>query len=399
MSTNLVFNAGLEGKSDLQVSIDASVPELNVKVESSVIRLFGRQIMEKAESTLRELGVNRGNILLKDDGALDHVIAARIEAASRKANLAPLPRLTSPTREMAVKDRLRRSRMYIPGNQPDLMTNAGLFGADSYILDLEDSVSPDQKLDARVLVRRTLQNANLFFEKTEIIVRINPLSGPFGKDDLAEIVPMLPHVILIPKCDSPEDVAQAEEIVGKIEKSHQIAGRILFMPLIETVKGIVNSARIAAASPRNVALCFGAEDFTRDMGVTRTREGRETLQARAQMVWAAKAAGIQAIDTVFSDVGDDEGLFNSSLEAKSLGFVGKGVIHPRQIPIVHRAFAPTEAEIEEAKKIVEALRKAEQAGSGVVALGSKMVDAPVAERARKVIALAKQIGVPGMENL
>ena len=399
MSTNLVFNAGLEGKSDIQVSIDASVPELNVKVESSVIRLFGRQIMEKAESTLRELGVNRGNILLKDDGALDHVIAARIEAASRKANLAPLPRLTSPTREMAVKDRLRRSRMYIPGNQPDLMTNAGLFGADSYILDLEDSVSPDQKLDARVLVRRTLQNANLFFEKTEIIVRINPLSGPFGKDDLAEIVPMLPHVILIPKCDSPEDVAQAEEIVGKIEKSHQIAGRILFMPLIETVKGIVNSARIAAASPRNVALCFGAEDFTRDMGVTRTREGRETLQARAQMVWAAKAAGIQAIDTVFSDVGDDEGLFNSSLEAKSLGFVGKGVIHPRQIPIVHRAFAPTEAEIEEAKKIVEALRKAEQAGSGVVALGSKMVDAPVAERARKVIALAKQIGVPGMENL
>ncbi len=396
MSEPTIFTSGLEGKSDLIVTYEPAAP-FEIAVESSVKKLFGRHIREQAERTLQEFSVSKGKLSIKDDGALDFIIAARIEAALRKAGAAKAPLLTPPDRTPAEKDRLRRSRLYLPGNQPDLMLNAGLFGADSLILDLEDSVAPDQKLDARILVRRTLREAHRLFPGTELIVRVNPLTGPFGYDDLREIVPALPHLLLLPKCDSDRDVKEADREAAAIERELGIVGRVLFMPLIETVKGTVNALAIAQASPRNVALCFGAEDFTRDLGVPRTREGKETLQARSQIVYAAKVAGLQAIDTVFSDVGDDEGLRASCLEAKGLGFVGKGVIHPRQIAIVHQAFAPTEAELEEAKKIMDAMKRAVETGAGVVSLGSKMVDAPVAERAKKLIAAAKQMGLPGLE--
>lgn len=398
MSTPTIFTSGLEGKSDLIATYEPAAP-FEVVIESSVQKLFGRHIRERAEQTLQEFKVNKGRLVIKDDGALDFIIAARIEAVLRKAGAAKAPPFKPIDRTPAEKDRLRRSRLYLPGNQPDLMLNAGLFGADSLILDLEDSVAPDQKVDARILVRRILGEAHRLFPATELIVRVNPLSGPFGYEDLREIVPALPHLLLLPKCDTDHDIKEADREVTAIEREFGLQGRILFMPLIETVKGVVNALAIAQASGRNVALCFGAEDFTRDLGVPRTREGKETLAARSQIVYAAKVAGIQAIDTVFADVGDDQGLLASSLEAKSLGFVGKGVIHPRQIPIVHQAFAPTAAEIEEARKIVEAMQRAVETGAGVVSLGTKMVDAPVAERARKVIALAKQLGLPGVEGL
>jgi len=288
--------------------------------------------------------------------------------------------------------------LYLPGNNPDLAVNSGLFGADSYILDLEDSVAPDQKFDARIMVRTTLEKGGNFFAGSEIIVRINPLSSPYGIDDLKEVVPARPHLILIPKCNSAEDIKKAEEIVLEIEKEHNITDKVLFMPLFETVLGVVNAPAVASASDRNVAMCFGAEDFTRDMGVPRTREGKETLQARTQVVFAAKASELQAIDTVFSDIADEEGLFNSCLDAKSIGFCGKGVIHPKQIKIVHKAFAPSQKDIDEAKQIVDALKIAKEKGSGVISLGSKMIDAPVAARAQKLIELAKKMGFSGLEN-
>ena len=393
------FVAGVEGnKSDCIVSFDPTPAELEIQLQSSVIKLFGRHLKEQAGRSLAELGVKHGRLAVTDDGALDHILASRIESACRRANVAKRLKIALPKREPAVKDRLRRTRLYIPGNQPDLMINAGLFGADCLILDLEDSVAPAQKPDARVLVRKTLELAHLFFPQGELIVRINPLRSPFGYDDLEEIIPALPHVILIPKCEEAADVTDVERVVLEQEQRHGIEGRILLMPLIETARGVVNAPAIAAASKRNVALCFGAEDFTRDLGVTRSREGHETLLARQQIVMAAKAAGIDPIDTVFSDVGDETGLYNSAVEARNLGFVGKGVIHPRQIPVVHRAFAPSEAELEEAKKIVAALREAEASGSGVVSIGSKMVDAPVAARAKKVIDLAKKLQMKGAEE-
>ncbi|MBF0546350.1 MAG: HpcH/HpaI aldolase/citrate lyase family protein [Candidatus Riflebacteria bacterium] len=399
MSESSVFKAGCEGKSDLIVSFEPGFPGFEIVVESSIKKLFGSLIKKTAEEACSFFGVKAGKLSIKDDGALDFSIWARIEAVFRMSGKATSPKAQIPKREPAQKDRLRRSRLYIPGNQPDLMINAGLFGADSIILDLEDSVAPSQKVESRILVRRMLESASTFFPAGELIVRVNPLKGPFGRDDLMEIIPSLPHVILIPKCETASDIVEIEQIVNQIEEKHGIQGRTLFMPLIETGKGVVNAAGVASASPRNVALCFGAEDFTRDLGISRTKDGKETFLARQQIVLAAKSANIQAIDTVFSDVGDEAGLLSSALEAKSLGFVGKGLIHPRQIDPVHRAFAPTEQELDDAKKIVAAFREAEKTGSGVVALGSKMIDAPVAERARKVLDLAKKIGMKGAEEI
>jgi citrate lyase subunit beta / citryl-CoA lyase len=387
LSKNLIFKSGSEGKSDLIVVFDPNYSGFEIAIESSVKNLFGKLIRKTAEEACSFFGVESGKLHIKDDGALDFIIWARIEAVLRMAGKASLP-IKVPIRLPAQKDRWRRSRLYIPGNQPELMLNAGLFGADSIILDLEDSVAPSQKFESRILVRCMLENAEAFLPTGEIIVRINSIRGSFGRSDLFEIVPSLPHVLLIPKCESAADVINVEQLVLEIEEKHGIQSRVLLMPLIETGKGVVNAPAIASASPRNVALCFGAEDYTNDLGIARTREERETFFARQQIVLAAKAADIQAIDTVFSDVGDEAGLIASAQEAKSLGFVGKGIIHPRQVEPVHKAFAPTRHELEEAKKIVAALKEAHKEGLGVASLGSKMIDAPVAERAQKIINLA-----------
>ena len=166
------------------------------------------------------------------------------------------------------------------------------------------------------------------------------------------------------------------------------------MPIIESARGIMNAYEIAAASDMNCALAIGLEDYTADIGTQRTDEGRESFFARSMIVNAAKAAGIQAIDTVYSDITNMEGLYNNVIEAKSLGFDGKGCIHPRQIPVIHQAFAPTIEEIEKAKKIVQAFEEAKSKGLGVISLGSKMIDAPIVKRAQRTIHLAILNGMP-----
>ena len=283
------------------------------------------------------------------------------------------------------KDRPRRSRLYLPGNEPKFFPNAGLHKPDGIILDLEDSVSPLEKDAAQLLVRNSLRAIN--FYGSERMVRINQL--PRGLDDLRFVVPHNVHVILIPKVETAEQVKQVEAKVNELKREFRVRREIYFMPIIESALGVVNAYQIAAASENNCALAIGLEDYTADIGAQRTNEGRESFYARSALVNAAKAAGIQAIDTVFSDVNDMEGLRQSVLEAKSLGFDGKGCIHPRQIPVVHEAFAPTEEEIEKAKKIVEAFEEAERKGLGVVSLGSKMIDPPVVKRALRTLELAK----------
>jgi citrate lyase subunit beta/citryl-CoA lyase len=160
------------------------------------------------------------------------------------------------------------------------------------------------------------------------------------------------------------------------------------MPIIESAKGVIKSFEIASASKSNCSLAIGLEDYTADIGTQRTEEGKESFFARSMVVNAARAAGIQPIDTVYSDVSNMEGLRQSVVEAKSLGFEGKGCIHPRQVKVVHEAFAPTTEEIEKAKKIVDAFEEAEKKGLGVVSLGSKMIDPPVVKRAIRTIDLA-----------
>lgn len=397
MSENFI-RVGRDEKGDLVVEISREKSGgLRVNVQSSVLALYGEKIERTVMEMLQELGIQHATVSINDHGALDFVIRARMEAAARQ--LAEVKEIkTLPIRQRAtVKDRLRRTRLYIPGNNPDLMINAGLFCADCIILDLEDSVAPAEKFAARILVRWALQE--LDFGNSERIVRINPLSSPFGKDDLEMIVPALPDTLLIPKCEAAADILEIEKIVEQVEKRNQITSPIYFMPLIESAKGVLHAYEIATATARNVALCFGAEDFSADIGVERTAEGRESFMARSLIVLAAKSAGIQALDTVFSDVQDVEGLVASTREALSLGFDGKGVIHPAQIKPIHQVFSPTVEQIEKARQIVQALKEAQAKGLGVVALGTKMIDAPVAARAEKILARAKALGLlPEPEN-
>jgi len=286
------------------------------------------------------------------------------------------------------RDRFRRSRLYLPGNEPKFFVNAGIHKPDGIILDLEDSVTPSQKDAAQTLVRNALRQVN--FYGAERMVRINQI--PRGLEDLDFIVPHNVHVILIPKCESGDHVYEVEKRTRELLKDHDISDPVYLMPIIESALGTIKSYEIASTSKYVIALAVGLEDYTADIGTQRTTEGKESFWMRSQIVNAARAAGVQPIDTVFSDVGDMDGLRESVLEAKSLGFEGKGCIHPRQIAVVNEAFAPSESDITKAKKIVRAFEEAEAQGLGVVSLGSKMIDPPVVKRALKTVALATATG-------
>ncbi|MBN2357609.1 citrate lyase acyl carrier protein, partial [candidate division KSB1 bacterium] len=305
--TSKKTKVGRDEKSDVVVELTpAKSGGLRVTLESSVKDLFGEQIERTVLNTLQALGVQHAQIHLQDNGALDFVIQARIEAAARQAGHVVELERSEGRKKKGFRDRLRRTRLYLPGNNPDLMINAGLFAADCLILDLEDSVAPSDKFAARILVRNAL--IKLDFGASERIVRINPLSSPFGKEDLEMIVPALPDTLLIPKCETAKDVLAVDRMVTELEKKARVSAPLYFMPLIESAKGVWHAFEIASASPRNVALCFGAEDFTADIGAERTVEGTESFVAKSLVLLAAKAAGLQAIDTVFSDVQDMEGL-------------------------------------------------------------------------------------------
>lgn len=361
---------------------------IDIELKSKVGALYGKSIENQIREMCDYFELGHLKIYCEDYGALPFVLAARFENAvnnlfnfSEKEYLLPFDvKNLYPT----YKDKLRRSRLYLPGNEPKFFINAGLHSPDGIILDLEDSVAPSEKEAARLIVRNALRSVD--FYRAERMVRINQI--PAGLEDLQYIVPHNVQVILIPKCESAEQIKAVEDEVLKIKSVNKIKADIYFMPIIESAKGIIKAYEIASASQYNCALAIGLEDYTADIGTQRTAEGKESIFARSMLINAAKAAGIQPMDTVFSDVSDMEGLRQSVLEAKSLGFEGKGCIHPRQIKVVHEAFAPAFDEIEKAKKIVTAFEEAEKKGMGVVSLGSKMIDAPVVKRAQRTISLA-----------
>ncbi|HNT92266.1 MAG TPA: CoA ester lyase, partial [Bacteroidales bacterium] len=280
-------------------------------------------------------------------------------------------------------------RLYLPGNNPGMFLNAGLHSPDGVILDLEDSVAPDRKDEARILVRNALRAVN--FYGAERMVRIN--QGERGLEDLEMVIPHNVHLILVPKCEDAETVRIIDRKIRDIKDKEGQSERIFLMPIIESARGVENAGEIAAASESVVAMAIGLEDYTADLGVQRTKEGGESIYARNRIVVASKAAGIQPIDSVFSDVGDMEGLLQNVLSAKAMGFEGMGCIHPRQIAVIRKGFSPSEEEMEKAKKIVIAYRDAREKGLGVVALGTKMIDAPVVARAEKTISLAVRLGL------
>ncbi len=392
--------AGRQGdkvRSDLYVVFERTAEGgIEIELSSKVGLYYGDAIETQARETLAGLGIEHGRLTIEDKGALPFVITGRIEAAVRRsgAETKDLGNGKRKAPKASAADRLRRSRLYLPGNEPKFMTNAGLHGPDGIILDLEDSVHPDEKDAARVLVKSALRA--LSFEGAERMVRINQL--PLGLTDLEDIVLADPELILIPKV---EEASEIEAVDAKITEIQAARGRtrpLWLMPILESALGIENAFAIASASERVIALTIGLEDYTADLGVVKTKDGGESHYARCRMVNAAKAAGCQAIDSVYGDVGDMEGLRNWALRSRSLGFEGMGCIHPRQIPVLHEAYAPTKVEIDKALRIVAAFRAAEAQGLGVVSLGSKMVDPPVVNRALKLVAQAKAMGLVSKED-
>lgn len=386
-------NYGKTVRSDCMATFELTTSGgVQIELISKIKDYFGDHIIDLARKELEFFGIENARLKIEDRGSLDYVIAARIEAAikqqietDKEFLLDIIPQNTDQT----AKDKPRRSRLYLPGNTPKLALNAGIHKPDGIILDLEDSVAPAKKAEAAILVRNSLRSVN--FYGAERMVRINQL--PAGLSDLEMVVPHNVNLILIPKCETAEQLKQVNIKIAEIKKTKNLNYNIWLMPIIESALGVINSYQIACCE-NVVGMAIGLEDYTADLGTQRTAEGNESFFARSQVVNSARAAKIQPIDSVFSDVNDMEALKQNVLVSKSLGFDGMGCIHPRQIPVIHECYAPTEKEIEKAQKIVAAYNEAKDKGLGVVSLGSKMIDAPVVKRALQTLNMA---GIGGIE--
>lgn len=282
--------------------------------------------------------------------------------------------------------------MFVPGNNPSMMQDAYIYGADSLMLDLEDSVTLAEKDTARRLVYHALKEVN--YGTTEMVVRINPLNTPYGVKDIEAVVKAGVDVIRMPKTETAEEVKEVEAEIERVEREIGVpVGKTQIMAAIESALGVINAYSIATSSKRMMGIALGAEDYCANLKTNRSKDGAELLLARETIVVAARAAGIDALDTVFSDMNDMETFKNEVAFIKKLGFDGKSIINPRQIDIVHEIFAPSQKEIDKARLILNAIKEAERKGSGVISLNGKMVDKPVVIRAQRCIDIAIASGL------
>ena len=287
---------------------------------------------------------------------------------------------------------MRRSMLFLPGNNPNMLINGNSLGSDAVIFDLEDAVSPAEKDAARILVRNTMRYMD--FTGCEIIVRINSTDTDYWKKDLDTIMPCKPGLILLPKTGSSADVLAADAYMSQVEeKLGMEKNTVGLMPLIETAMGVENAYTIASATKRVKALFLGAEDLTADLQCKRTKEGREIEYARTRLVVAARAAGVDVYDTPFTDVNDDDGIVKDAQLAKALGFTGKASISPRHVEVINCVFSPTQQEVDYAYEVMEAIELAKSQGKGAIALRGKMIDAPIVARAERTIAMAQALGM------
>ncbi|MDD4081337.1 MAG: aldolase/citrate lyase family protein [Eubacteriales bacterium] len=290
-----------------------------------------------------------------------------------------------------------RSLLFVPGNSPAMLQNADIHGADALILDLEDAVALKEKDGARALVKHAVKALN--FGGLPLVIRVNPLGSPYLEDDLLAMVPLRPAYLMPTKVSGAGDIQRISARMAEIEASRGMkSGCVGLLPLIETALGVENAFRIASSDPRVQGMLLGAEDLASDLGAARSKAGREIFYARGRMVMAARAAGILVFDTPFTDVDDEEGLEKDAGFAKSLGFDGKAAISPRHVAAINLAFSPTVVEINYAREVMAAIPKGEEAGLGVVSLHGKMVDKPIVERAKRVLAAARQLGLEGEDE-
>ena len=287
---------------------------------------------------------------------------------------------------------MRRSMLFLPGNNPNMLINGNCLGSDAVIFDLEDAVSPAEKDAARILVRNTMRYMD--FRGCEIIVRINSIDTPYWKQDVDAILPCKPNLILLPKTGTAQDAQTADAYISEVEqKLGMEKNTVGLMPLIETAMGVENAFQIASSCSRIKALFLGAEDLTADLQCKRTKEGKEIEYARTRLVVAARAAGVDVYDTPFTDVNDDEGIWKDAQYAKALGFTGKSSISPRHVEVINAVFSPTQKDVDYAYEVMEAIATAKAQGKGAIALHGKMIDAPIVARAERTIAMAEELGM------
>lgn len=292
---------------------------------------------------------------------------------------------------MAIK-RSRRTMMFAPANNPKMLVTAHLYGADCVIFDLEDAVKYAEKDAARDLFAEALKVVD--YGETEIFARINPLYTEFGKKDVEVLVPAGLRRMRLAMTETPEQIKELDELLTKIEEENGIEiGACKIQASIETPKAVMNIMEIVKASPRVVTVSFGSEDFTKALGAERTKEGKEIFLARNMVVMAAAIAGIDAIDTVWADIADEEGFKKEIKSSMNLGFVGKSCVHPSQVKIIHEMFTPNKDEVEKSLKIVKAAEEADISRGGVITVDGKMVDIPIISKAEKIVRLAKAAGI------
>ncbi len=291
--------------------------------------------------------------------------------------------------------KLRRSLLFVPGSNPAMVSNAFIFKPDTVMFDLEDSVALNQKASARILVHHALKHFT--YKDVECAVRVNPLDSQYGLLDVEAVVRGGADIIRLPKTDSADDIHSMVKEIERIENEIKTSKKTKLIAAIESAKGVVNAVRIAASSDRLIGIALGAEDYVRDLHTERTKAGRELEAARSQILLAARAADIQAYDSVFSDVSDMDGLVVETKYIKTLGFDGKSLISPNQIFYVHKVYEPTKKEIDWALDVIDVAEDAKKRGLGAVSLKGRMIDAPIILRAQRTIELAKASGVLGDE--
>lgn len=284
--------------------------------------------------------------------------------------------------------KLRRSMLFVPGSNAAMISNSFIYKPDSMMFDLEDSVALAEKDTARLLVAHALQHP--LYREIETVVRVNPLDSEYGLLDLNAVVRAGVDVVRMPKTETAQDVIDIDNAITEIEKAcGREVGSTKILAAIESALGITQVNQIATASKRLIGIALGAEDYVRNLRTERSPEGIELLFARCSILQAARAVGIQAFDTVYSDVNNEEGFLQEAKLIKQLGFDGKSLINPRQIELLHNLFAPTQKEVDQAKRIIEAADEAKAKGLGVVSLNGKMIDTPIIERAKLVLERAK----------
>ncbi|WP_097027370.1 citrate (pro-3S)-lyase subunit beta [Clostridium peptidivorans] len=289
-------------------------------------------------------------------------------------------------------ERLRRTMMFLPASNPSMVKEAFIYGADSLMFDLEDAVALSEKDSARFLIYNALKTIN--YGNTELVVRINGLDTPFGRDDIEAVVRAGVHIIRLPKTERKEDIHEVETVIEEVErKCGREVGSTKMMAAIESPIGVINAYEIAKASKRLIGIALGAEDYVTNLKTKRYPDGLELLGARTQILIAARAAGINALDTVYSDVNNEEGFRREVELIHQLGFDGKSVINPRQIKPVHEIYTPSEKEISKSINIIRAAKEAEENGLGVISVNGKMVDKPIVDRAERILQLAAVAGV------